>query len=160
MKTQQIFNYIKGLNAPQIVISSLGSYTSDINRQVSDNLRGQIMQYLPETSLAYKICMTANTFSEKQLWVIAFELIKNADFCEVVAEFYAEINQKETIKKAQSDAKLAANKANSQSVLDVVKSNGKKLGDFYEFVKNSKQFKKEFYSKKFSMDSANAFLSI
>ena len=55
---------------------------------------------------------------------------------------------------------LAANKANSQSVLDYIKESGRLLKDYYAFVKASKLYKKEFFSKKFTMASAEAFLAI
>jgi len=41
---------------------------------------------LPENSLAYKILRDANRFSVKQLWVIAYELVKNENFETVFSE--------------------------------------------------------------------------
>jgi hypothetical protein len=63
-------------------------------------------------------------------------------------------------KIAENKAKLAANKEATQSVLDLVKSNGYKLADYYQFLKTTKKYAKEFYSKKFTMESANEFMNM
>jgi len=63
-------------------------------------------------------------------------------------------------KIAETKAKLSANKEATQSVLDYVKSNGYKLADYYSFLKSNKKFAKEFYSKKFTMESANEFMNM
>lgn len=56
--------------------------------------------------------------------------------------------------------KLANNKDASSDLLAQVKKSGKKLADYYSFVKSNKQFAKEFYSKSFSQKSVDAFLSL
>lgn len=161
MKTtvKQIFDYISGMNPTVSTISSMGSFVSNQNQQVADGIKNEVMASLNEGSVAYKIAATSERFSEKQLWVIAYELIKNEDFSQKVGEFYARINRKEIAKAEASKRKIADNKANSQSVLDYVKSNGRLLGDYYKFLKANKQFKKEFFSKNFTMASAEAFLA-
>jgi hypothetical protein len=63
-------------------------------------------------------------------------------------------------KIAENKAKLAANKEATQSVLDYVKSNGYKLADYYQFLKTTKKYAKEFYSKKYTMESANEFMNM
>ena len=159
--TKQIFDYISGMNPSVSTISSLGSFVSEMSQQVADNIKDEVVSALTdERSLAYKIATTSERFSDKQLWVIAYELVKNEEFAGKVAEFYARINAKAAAKAEASKAKLAANKAGSQSVLDFVKSNGRLLGDYYKFIKASKLYKKEFFSKKYTMESANAFLAI
>ena len=165
MKTQstvkQIFDYISAMNPSESIISSLGSYVSNMDRTVADMITEEVIEALQgrEDTLAYKIATTADKYSDKQLWVIAYELVKNEEFANRVVNFYAEISRKQAAKAEASKQKLAANKAGSQSVLDYVKSNGRLLGDYYKFVKASKQYKKEFFSKKFTMASAEAFLA-
>ena len=44
-------------------------------------------------------------------------------------------------------------------VLKHVKAQGRKLGDYYKFVKSNKGFAREFFSKKYTMDSAIAFIN-
>lgn|GEM_PF-3464480 len=162
MKTtvKQIFNYISGMNPTVSTISSMGSFVSSFNGQVADGIKNEVVTSLNEGSVAYKIATTSERFSEKQLWVIAYELIKNEAFSQKVGEFYARINRKEIAKAEASKQKLAANKASSQSVLDYIKESGRLLKDYYAFVKASKLYKKEFFSKKFTMASAEAFLAI
>jgi hypothetical protein len=157
---QQLFNYTSHVNVRINTISSMGNYTTDIDIQVADNRRREIIQALPVDTLAYKIITSTDRLSEKQIWVVVFELLKNQDFCQIVAEYYEDLNREQNMKAAKSAAKLAANKSNSQSVLEFVKNNGKKLGEYYTFVKNNRNFAKEFYSKKFSMDSASAFIAL
>jgi hypothetical protein len=155
---QQLFNYTSQVNVRINTISSMGNYTNDIDIQVADKRRQEIIEVLPVGTLAHKIITSTDRLSEKQIWVIVFELLKNETFCQKVAEFYEELYRDEKIKAAKSAAKVAANKTNSAIVLDFVKNNGKKLGEYYTFVKNNRNFSKEFYSKKFSMESANAFV--
>jgi hypothetical protein len=64
-------------------------------------------------------------------------------------------------KKAKANkAKLSANKQASSDVLSQIKSAGKLLKDYYTFVKSNKQFAREYFSKKFTQESVNIFLSI
>jgi hypothetical protein len=158
---KEIFAYIQGLNAKTLTVSSMGSFVTDLNQQVSDTLRKEVMGYLSESSLAYKIIFDANKFSEKQLWVIAFELVKNETFCNIVSEFYNSINRKENLKANAEKRKLVANKAASANVLTSIKSAGKKLGDYYQWL-NTKgnKYRSEYFSKKYTFNSANDFLAI
>lgn len=160
MKTlNRVYNSIKCLNPKTNEISSVGEYTSNMSLQISDSKRAEILGVLTKDSLAYKIAYSANKFTDKQLWVIAYELVKNDEYCKVVNNFYDSLERKTTAKLNESKAKLSTNKENSKGVLDYIKSNGKKLADYYQFVKKNKKYAKEFYSKKFSMESANLFLN-
>lgn len=158
--TKQIFNYIQGMNPSTSTVSSIGTFVSNMNQQIADSLVSEIIGALNESTLAYKIATTASKFSEKQLWVIAFELEKNAEFTSKIVNFYNEIEAKSNAKMEASKAKLTANKEASSNILVSVKNAGKKLGDYYEFVKSNKKYAREFYSKKFSTESVNEFLSI
>ena len=62
-------------------------------------------------------------------------------------------------KAEKNKAKLSANKEASSDVLAQIKSAGKLLKDYYAFVKSNKQFAREFFSKKFTQESVNVFLS-
>jgi hypothetical protein len=74
--------------------------------------------------------------------------------------FFLNEELKKDRKIAENKAKLAANKEATQSVLDLVKSNGYKLADYYSFLKSNKKYAKEFYSKRYTMESANEFMNI
>lgn len=155
-----IFNYIQGMNPRVNTISSLGSYVDSQSQQVAEMVRREVADaIINRDSLAYKIASTSSRFSEKQLWVIAYELVNNAEYAQKVEDYYNELARREEAKREASRAKLAANKENSQGVLDYVKANGRLLKDYYQFVKSNRKFAREFYSKKFTMDSANAFLA-
>lgn len=101
----QIFNRIKMLNPTVSEISSMGSFVSQANQDVADSIRQEVYSALPAQSLAYKILNSTDKFSEKQLWVIAFELEKNEAYAATVKDFYEEINRDETRKKASRKAK-------------------------------------------------------
>ncbi len=157
--TKQIFNEIDGLNPQTSTISSLGSYVSQSSKMVSDSIYKEVLGFLPKDSLAYKILTSSERYTEKQLWVISYELERNAEFNKMVSERISIREAKSNAKLAASKSKLQANKAASQSILDYIKANGKKLADYYKFVKKNKKYSREFYSKKFTIESANEFLA-
>ena len=159
MNAKDIYNRIEGLNPSLTTISSLGSFVSQSQRMVQQSIYNEVIKNIPVDSLAYTILTSSDSYSSKQIWVIAYELMKNEEYVAMVAQ---EINRAALIanrKEEERKNKLASNKAGSQSVLDFVKENGKLLKDYYAFVKKNKQFAREFYSKKFTFDSAEAFLS-
>lgn len=124
MNTQtQIFNYIQGLNPSTSIISSIGNFVDSNNQQLADNLRNEVMAALPSDSLAYNIASTANQFSTKQLWVIAFELIKNENFVSKVATFYNELSQEVEADRQRKTAKREAKKVKEQELKATVAAN-------------------------------------
>lgn len=157
---KEIFQDVSMMNPTVNYMSSIGEYVDSNAQQLADYVIREIVGYLPEDSLAMTIIRsTRGRFTEKQLWVVAYELQKNAEYCAKLDKTNAEIAAKENAKREASRQKLANNKANSQSVLDYVKSQGRLLGDYYKFVKANKKFAREFFSKKFTMESANAFIN-
>ena len=138
----------------------MGTYVSASSQMAADYVYQEVIESVGKESLAHKIMSSSNgEFSEKQLWVIAYELMKNEAYVSKLADEIEYSDRKATAKAEASKSKLTANKEGSQNVLDYVKSNGRNLSDYYTFVKKNKSFAKEFYSKKFSMDSANEFLN-
>ena len=157
---KEIFQQVSMMNPTVNYMSSIGEYVDSNAQQLADYVIRETMGYLPEDSLAMKIIRsTRGRFTDKQLWVVAYELQKNVEYCAQLDKTNAEIAAKENAKREASRQKLANNKANSQSVLDYVKSQGRLLGDYYKFVKSNKKFTREFFSKKFTMESANAFIN-
>lgn len=99
----RIFSYIEGINPTVSEISSLGSFVSNQNQQVSDMVLRNVINALPEDTLAYKIATeNMKTFSEKQKWVIAYELIKNPEYVEEVNDFYDKLEREAKIKTDRS----------------------------------------------------------
>ena len=158
---KDIYNDVCYINPSVSTISSIGDYIEESSRQVAQSVRDRITKSLPQGTLAHKI-ITENLkdfFSDKQLWVIAYELQKNEAY---VTNLSNEIERREQAaerKAAACKAKLSANKEGSQEVLDFVKSNKKLLKDYYAFVKSNKKYSKEFYSKKFTFESAKEFIN-
>jgi len=160
MKTvANIFNSIQGLNENIDYVSGLGNYVSTTAQIVKEETYKSVIASLPDDSLAYKIITSTEHFSVKQLWIIAYSL-ENTEYAAKVDEEARLENARRNSKLNKSNDKISANKAATQDVLDYVKSNGKKLGDYYKFLHDSKSFKKEYYSKKYTMTSANEFLNI
>jgi hypothetical protein len=112
MNAQTIFNEIKGINPSTTTVSSIGTVVTSQNQQIADNLLGDVIKNLTTDSLAYKIATsTTNCFTEKQLWVIAYELLKNADYCKKIENEKSEFEQYLMGKNAAKAAKRAAKSA-------------------------------------------------
>ncbi len=108
----QIFNYIQALNAKTNVISSMGEGLTPESKSTAYFYKSEIGNYITKGSLANKIMLTNEIFTEKQLWVITYDLVKNSAFCKMVAEFYNDLNDRVAAEKAHKAAKKAAKKAN------------------------------------------------
>lgn len=78
---KDIYSEISTLNAGGYYRNERG-----MGSQMADNTYGSIVSFLPKDSLAHKIITTTKSFSSKQLWVIAYELIKSEAY---VAELIA-----------------------------------------------------------------------
>lgn len=158
---KQIFNEIQSLNPKLSTISSLGDYVSASALMVADSIFKSCIENVSKNSLAYTILTNSKQFSEKQIWIIAFELEKNETYS---SKLGAEIERRNRIynnKIEASKAKLSANKEASADVLASIKNAGKKLGDYYKWLNSSgNSFRKEYFSKKYTKESVNAFLSI
>ena len=102
---KQIFARVSMLNPSVSEISSMGQFVSHSSQMVADSVREDIYRALPEQSLAYKILNSTDKFSDKQLWVIAFELEKNEAYTTTLASSLNEIKRKEALKKASKKAK-------------------------------------------------------
>jgi hypothetical protein len=163
INASNIFNRIQSMNPSISTVSSIGSFVSSQNEQVAEMVTNNIIKLLPTDSLAYKIATsTSSRFTEKKLWIIAFELEKNEEYKKELESEYSHQAFKQSAKHTASVLKLASNKEESSDVLKSIKNAGRKLGDYYAFLKNSKDrnFTKEFYSKKYSQNSANTFISL
>ena len=159
VSVKEVFDEIQYLNPSVSTISSLGNYVSQSNQMVSDAVYKEVMQHIPKDSTAFKIMMgTQKKYSDKQLWVIAYELQKNQKYTKKLGQEIAKRKAEAAYKKQAIKNKLQANKSGSQGVLDSIKSNGFKLGDYYNWLKSNKKYKKEFFSKKYSTESANEFM--
>ena len=108
---KQAFADVQSLNPSTSTISSLGTFVSSQNRQLADAKISEIMGYLPKDSLAYKIVSSATKYSEKQLWVIAYELVKNKDYQRDLAASIKEAESIAAYQKARKSAKRAAKSA-------------------------------------------------
>ncbi len=112
---KQLFNRASMLNPLVSEISSMGSFVSSQNQGVADSMRNEMIDAVCENSLAYKILSTAKNFTDKQLWVIAFELQKNEEYsAKVASELDSIIRRKNAKKQAKKD--------NNQAILDSFKS--------------------------------------
>lgn len=159
---KDIYNQVTYINPSVSTISSIGDYIEESNRQAAAYSRRELIQYVSKDTLAFKI-LTENLkdfFTEKQMWVIAYELQKNAEYVAKLQEKLELRERKAEAKAAASKAKLNANKEASQEVLDFVKSNKKLLKDYYAFVKSNRKYSKEYYSKKFTLESATEFVNL
>jgi hypothetical protein len=164
-KEQIIFSEISELNTTLSHSSSLGSYVSESSRMVSEYIYKKIIKSIPENSLAFQILTNNDNYSEKQLWIITFELLKNENYCnEIMEEFYERNSReftKKIIKKDRQTLKSQKkeNQKENKKMLDIVESNGKKATEYYAFLLKNKNFCEELKLQKFSIESVNAFLA-
>ena len=155
LNVKKVFVYLNGLNPTETIISSIGRHITDASWELAYSLRDRIAKYLPENTLAAKIMNERKMdgfFSEKQIWVIAYELMKNEDFLNELAEWMRPIlvkemkakeNEKENRKKrnaaikAWKEKKAAqAEKAEDKKEEEPAKElNGIKKGDMVEHKK-------------------------
>ncbi len=82
---KHIFNRIQSLNASSF--KSMGDKygVSKMHENIGDNAYGEVISNVQKDSLAYKILNSNNGgYSVKQLWVIAYELMKNESYVVMV----------------------------------------------------------------------------
>lgn len=99
IKVKDIYNSLNGISNNVNTISSIGDYVSNNDIQVVQSEVNKIAEYLPKESLAYKIIRDDKNFSlnrgfnftDKQKWVIAYELDKNPKYKQ---EFARNIKEK------------------------------------------------------------------
>lgn len=145
---KQIFSQVSMMNPTISTVSSIGSFIDPNNQQTADFVTSEIMGYLPHESLAWKIITgTTGRFSEKQLWVIAYELQKNAEYCANLDNTLAEIEQHEAWRKAKNrerrhrraerkaQAAAAPKFANTQKDAQKSTNDTYQIGDMVEHTK-------------------------
>jgi hypothetical protein len=76
VSAKEVFNSINFINPTKNHVSSIGSYVSEARLDAIATKVSEIKSYLTEGSLAYNILTSQSTFTDKQLWVIAYALIK------------------------------------------------------------------------------------
>ena len=168
---KDIYNSISGINTRKSTVSSLGTFVTQDNLNFSENKIRELRGFVGKDTIASKILNSDSNystrggfqFSENQQFAIANELKKNKKFVANVArekQLEERRNIFERAKKLSSKNKVSANKANAQSNLDNIKSQGKKLGDYYKWLnKSGNKYRSEFFSKKYSESSVNEFLN-
>lgn len=121
---KEIFAQVSMMNPTVSTVSSIGSFVDNNNAEVANFVTKNIVKALPKDSLAYKIITsTTGRFSEKQMWVVAYELKKNAKYCADLDKRLAEIS-------ARENAKKSARKARKQQKAECKQNNANlKVGD-------------------------------
>jgi hypothetical protein len=76
VSAKEVFNSINFINPTKNHVSSIGSYVSEARLDAIATKVSEIKSYLTEGSLAYNILTSQSTFTDKQLWVIAYALVK------------------------------------------------------------------------------------
>jgi len=76
VSAKEVFNSINFINPTKNHVSSVGSYVSEARLDAIATKVNEIKSYLPEGSLALNILTSQKTFTDKQLWVIAYALVK------------------------------------------------------------------------------------
>lgn len=119
VKINDIFKSLGNISNNTNNISSIGEYVSNINIQSAQNEINKIANYLNKSSLAYKIIKHEKnfsfnkgfSFSDKQKWVIAYELEKNPKYKQEVAKIIKE-NKKPSFQEIRKKQKREEKKKN------------------------------------------------
>lgn len=80
VSVKEVFNSIAFINPTKNHVSSVGSYVSEARLEAIATKVNEIKSYLPEGSLALNILISQSTYTDKQLWVIAYALVKT-NYC-------------------------------------------------------------------------------
>lgn len=108
---KDIFNYVRIINPAQHSSSSFGSYSTAMDNQIADGAIKEISDYLPEGTLARQILMeTRGRYTDKQLWVISYELLKSESFVAFMEARKAEREEEEAYEKAKRAIKARKRK--------------------------------------------------
>jgi hypothetical protein len=78
VSAKEVFNSINFINPTKNHVSSVGSYVSEARLDAIATKVSEIKSYLSEGSLALNILTSQSTFTDKQLWVIAYALVKTS----------------------------------------------------------------------------------
>ena len=127
----QVFQYIQMLNPNRSTHSSIGTYTTNSDRLVAEGALAEVRNYLPEGSIAHQ----ASTFSEKQLWAIAYKLVET-DYAVMVAQTYARHAAEAQAKKAANAIKKveAADKKAAKNATEIYKVDGRTFTAYEEVI--------------------------
>lgn len=105
---KEIFADVSGVNAGTTTVSSIGTFVSDSQRMIADARYKEIIGYIPKESLAFKILTdTKGNLSEKQRWVVAYELNKSDAYKDSLAQRNAEVKAFEERQQAAKHARNA-----------------------------------------------------
>lgn len=104
---KEIFADVSGVNAGTTTVSSIGTFVSDSQRMIADARYKEIIGFIPKESLAFKILTdTKGNLSDKQKWVVSYELAKSSVYKDSLAQRNAEVK---AFEKRQQAAKQARN---------------------------------------------------
>lgn len=121
---KDIFNYVKIINPAQHTSSSMGRYSTSLDNQIADNAIKEISEYLPKESLARKVLFDVRgRYTEKQLWVISYELMKSADFVAFMESRKAEKEDEEAYEKATRAIKSRKRKEKAKQLAEIDEAN-------------------------------------
>lgn len=162
-------NYLqRTLNPSMSVVSSLGSFNTTMDEQISNDTRKMINQYGCEKSKAICNGTEMGHFSEKQIWCMAYDLA-NTEMMAIVekeSKAGAELEsrqraaqrQRRANAQARKDAFYGIERIDNDSLKAQLKEAKQTKKAYEEWLKAS-SFKSEYYSKNYSQNSLNAFLN-
>lgn len=121
---KDVYNDIQGLNPRIQTISSMGNFVSNQSQQLAIFENQRIAKYLPKNSLAYKILISHDKYTDKQLWVIAYELMKNDSYKKDLSLHLIELQKNEENKKRAVKYRANQTKNVKKEQETILKQNG------------------------------------
>ncbi len=135
-------------------------YRSHTEEYMVDEERGNVSYFLNKYAvgtLAQKLNESQKgfqNFTDKQIWVLAFELVKIEEYIQQQIKEEMELNGTTLDLEKEKQKEMEANKI-LKPILDL-----KKKGAFEKWIKTSKNpYTKQFYSKKYTQECVDAFLA-
>lgn len=99
------FSYLAMLTPKENTSSSMGKYVSSLDQQMADKVFKEVADFIPDDTLAHKILFGNKTYTDKQRWVIAYELMKSKDFVKMMDERNAKKTEEEERERSQRQGK-------------------------------------------------------
>lgn len=113
---KEIFADVSGVNPGTTSVSSIGTFVSDSQRMIADARFKEIIGFIPKDSLAFKILTsTKGNLSDKQKWVVSYELAKSSAYKDSLAQRNAEVKAFDERQQAAKHARNARRQERANS---------------------------------------------
>jgi hypothetical protein len=132
---KNIFDTISQMNA-QVSYTNAGVGVTQQNRNYANSVRSEVLSHLTPNTPAHDIVSNNDKFTDKQLWLVAYNLVKTS-YANRVAAVTAELNKKAELKsiKRANKAQERNESNHKQAMREVLKAADKKEFEYFVWAK-------------------------